>query len=153
MGYFPVFIAFGLAASGAFLIAELRAMKKMGDKKASYASRYAIPWKAVLYAPLANIPVIALLAYDGYRGVFHGITMVLLATVICTPVFYAGMLFWGIPVYLLLVRFNFLNIISICLAGAAIPAFLLRNDPPHLMFLGVSACIAVSAAAYFLRKA
>lgn len=153
MSYFPVFIAIGLAALGAFLIAELRAMKKMGDKKASYANKYHIPWKAALYAPLAGIPVIALLTYIGYRGVDHGMTTALLAIVICTPVFYAGMLFWGIPVYLLLVRLNFLNIVSICLAGAAVPAILLRNEPPHLIFLGVSTCIAISATAYFLRKA
>ncbi|WP_343732433.1 hypothetical protein [Duganella sp.] len=137
-----ILFAIGLAALGAFLIAELRAMRKMGDGKSPNAASYAIPWKAVMYAPLAHIPVTALGWYDGLRGL-------VVVTVFITPMFYVGMLFWGIPAYLLLVR---LNIWTICVAGGAIPAILLRHEPRYLTMVIVGACVAVSATAYLLSR-
>lgn len=140
-----ILFAVSLAALGAFLIAELRAMRKMGDGNSPHAAKYAIPWKAVLYAPLAHIPVTALGWYDGLRGLVA-------TTLFITPMFYVAMLFWGIPAYLVLVRFNALNIWSICLAGGAIPAVLLREESWYTTMVIVGACVAVSATAYLLSR-
>lgn len=140
-----ILLAIGLAALGVFLISELRAVRKMGDEKSPDAAKYAIPWKAVMYAPLAHIPVTALGWYDGLRGLMA-------VTVFITPMFYVAMLFWGIPVYLLLVRLNVLKLWTICLAGGAIPAILLRHEPRYTAMVIVGACVAVSATVYLLSR-
>ncbi|MRW84254.1 hypothetical protein GJ698_09130 [Pseudoduganella sp. FT26W] len=146
------FILF-FAVFGAWLAYEIRALGRMGTQKSEEAAKYAMPWRAISYAPLANIPVTSFLGYDVYEKTLTGVGKGLfVAVVFFTPMFYVGFVIFGLPIYFLLLRLNLLNVWTLCLPVALISFALLTGEVPGLVIcILVASAVVVSAAAYFLR--
>ncbi|HEY8102009.1 MAG TPA: hypothetical protein VIF82_14795 [Burkholderiaceae bacterium] len=116
-------------------------------------NKRSIPWSALLLAPLASIPGAVLaglgssdagIASDFLWGFFFAITLAL-------PVSYLGMVIVGLPVYLLLRKFNFLRLWIFCIIGSIIPLAIFVNSAPfRTTLMAVSSGLAVSIAAYLL---
>jgi len=124
------------------------------DRTAATAEKYVLPVRSVLYAPLANIPITALLGYSPYSDIFSIIGHGLVAAARFTFLFYLAVALFGVPLYFLLLRFNMLNIWTISLFGAGIPLAWLARDPDlnqTLLLLLVTASLAVSVTAFILR--
>jgi len=131
---------------------EMRALRRMPDRTATTAEKYVLPVRSVLYAPLANIPITALLGYSPYSDIFSIIGHGLVAAAIFTFLFYLAVALFGVPLYFLLLRFNMLNIWTISLFGAGIPLAWLARDPDlNQALLLVTASLAVSITAFILR--
>ena len=132
----------------------MRALRRMPDRTTTTAEKYVLPVRSVLYAPLANIPITALLGYSPYSDIFSIIGHGLVAAARFTFLFYLAVALFGVPLYFLLLRFNMLNIWTISLFGAGIPLAWLARDPDlnqTLLLLLVTASLAVSVTAFILR--
>lgn len=112
---------------------------------------YAIPKRALIFAPLASIPFVSLLGLDRYGSWFANLRDGLfVALVFGLPAFYVVLTCFGTPVYLLLVRYRIFNLWVVCALSALPPAILLLGEPWRTNFIAISACTAVGAAAFFL---
>lgn len=113
-----------------------------------------IPWKSLLLAPLAVVPVIVLsglgtsdagVGEDFFWGVFVGVLF-------GAPAAFLGMVVIGLPSYFLLRRFGLLRLWTVCTIGFMVPLLLLLFDElrfAETLVVAVSGT-AVAGTAYLL---
>ncbi|WP_147328161.1 MULTISPECIES: hypothetical protein [unclassified Duganella] len=112
------------------------------------------PWKSLFLAPFASVPALTIaglgssgagLASDFGSGVFFGLLL-------AAPASFLGMLFIGIPTFLILRPYKYALMLATCALGFAVPFLMFFGDAPVRTTLGaVAAGVAVASAAYFLR--
>ncbi len=112
----------------------------------------AFPWRAVLLAPLASVPVVVLaglgssdagLASDLGWGLFFGL-------VVGLPGAYVGMLLLGIPAYFALTRLGLVRLWTFSGAGAMAALLLGGQTSARLTLMLMLAGALVGAVAYWL---
>jgi len=114
-----------------------------------------LPWRALLLAPLATIPVVVVLGLGSSdAGVSSDFAVGLyFAVTIGLPFAYAGMALVGLPTYLILRRFDYVHAWLLALIGAGVPLALFAGEanPRMLATIGLSGYF-VSLAAFVLAK-
>ena len=112
-----------------------------------------LPIKALFLAPLASIPAVTLsglgssdagIASDFEWGVFFAIALAF-------PASFLAMLVIGLPLFILLRRYNVFSLPVVCAIGIAVPYILFNAAPFGTIVAAISAGFAVSVSAYFLR--
>lgn len=113
------------------------------------------PTRSLLLAPLASIPAAALaglgssdagIASDFFWGIFFSV-------ILAVPVSYLGMALIGLPLFILLRKFNLILLLIACAVGVAAPYALFQDAPNRTILMAVAAGFAVSITAYLLRPA
>jgi len=113
------------------------------------------PTKSLLLAPLASIPAATLAGLGSSDG---GIAQDFLSGLVfsfllAVPAAYLGMLIIGLPMFILLRKWNIFLLSVACATGAVVPYLLFKNGPFSTILRAVAIGLAVSITAYFLRPA
>ena len=111
-----------------------------------------LPWRALLLAPLASVPALTILGLgssDAGLGSDIGLGL-LFGVMIGLPVSYAGMVLVGLPVYILLRRFDLVRPWTIAAPGMLLPLALFHDAPFRAALGAVGTGLAISLAAYCL---
>jgi hypothetical protein len=114
-----------------------------------------LPWRALLLAPLATIPVVVIsglgssdagLSSDFAWGLYFAVTIGL-------PFAYAGMALVGLPTFLVLRRFGYVHSWLFGLVGVGVPLALFAGEanPRMLATVGLSGFF-VALVAFILAK-
>lgn len=116
-------------------------------------TKYLIPWKSLLIAPLASMPMIVIgglgssdagIASDFTWGIVFAISVGL-------PFTYFGIAVVGVPVYLILCKFGLLRSWIFGAIGALVPLVIFATAAPfRTSLMALVAGAAVGVTAYFL---
>lgn len=118
------------------------------------SAKYAMPWRSILIAPLASIPVMTIAGLGSSdAGMLSDLGIGLLFGVILgVPMSFFGIVMIGLPLYFLLQRFESLRWWIVCMAGALVPFLLFFNDAAiRTTLAAVVTGLSVGALAYALR--
>lgn len=109
----------------------------------------------MLLAPFASVPAVMLsglgssdagIASDLIWGLFFDVLIGL-------PCAYLGIAIVGLPVYLLLRKFDFLRLWIVCAVGLIVPIAIMYDAPLRLILGAMGSGLAVSVTAYLLAPA
>ncbi len=111
-----------------------------------------LPWKALLIAPLASVPVLVLTGLGtSEAGIISDLYVgLVLAVLMGLPLAYVFTALAGLPVYLLLRRFRLVRLWTMCPVGALVPLALFYDTSLRFVCASAGSGIAIGAAAYFL---
>ncbi|MBC3874460.1 hypothetical protein [Undibacterium flavidum] len=111
------------------------------------------PWKSLLIAPLASIPMVVIAGIGSSdAGVASDLTWgVIFAITVGLPMAYLAIVIVGAPIYFILLKFGLLRPWLFCAFGALLPLILFGNSAPfRTSLMAVLAGAAVGITAYFL---